>query len=150
MPAPCHSRSEDLSLFLAKYAFQLFECTNTSSPYLFQTDLILPNISNYLRRITAACWTALILPFLGQKEQTNHTITFDSFVTLPGHSLTATGHEVIWGLLQLCCSLLMRLLFVHKCRWLASQCLTVLKFVLFPLLSITAEILLNTSGDFIT
>lgn len=93
MLAPCHNRSEDPSLFLAKYAFHWFEHTKISSPYLFQTDLIFPNVSDYLRWITAACWRALILPFLGQKEQTNHSTISDSFVTLPGHSFTATGNE---------------------------------------------------------
>lgn len=154
MLAPCHSRSEDLSLFLAKYTFQWLECTNTSSPYLFQTDLM------------SGIVKCLKLP------QMNHSSMLDSInISIPGTERANKSQYHIWlllrylvihlqplamkpvvrGLLQPCCSLLMRLLFVHKCRWLASEGLTVLKFVLFPLLSFTAEILLpNTSGDFIT
>lgn len=44
---------------------------------------------------------------------------------------------VVQGFLQPCCSLLMRSLFVHKCRWMTSQHLTVLNlyyFLYFPLL----------------
>lgn len=62
-------------------------------PYLSQTELIFPNVSNYLRLTSPARWLALVFPSLGREEQANHRIVFGSFVALFGHSLPATGDE---------------------------------------------------------
>lgn len=89
--APHHGTCTYPSFFLVKWALHCSERTDTSSSYLFWTELIFPNVSDYTRVISLACWPALIFPFLGQKEQTNRR--FGYFVALWGHSLTAIGNE---------------------------------------------------------